>query len=131
MVTNAKTNDLCCAPTRATVTRTMSAVPAVDIAESSEAFVLRINVPGASAEDVNVSFERGVLTVEAAGRGPSPDEGRYLLRERRSGALRRSFRLGDGIDTERIKANVEAGVLTVELPKAASAKPRRIDVKAG
>ncbi|QDV90941.1 18 kDa heat shock protein [Phycisphaerae bacterium RAS2] len=104
-------------------------VPAVDIIEKADEFVLFADVPGAIGDRIDVNYENGLLTLRA-GIDPSPRtrEG-SLLREYGVGDFERSFRVGEGIDASRIDAELRSGVLSVHLPKAESIKPRRISVK--
>lgn len=104
--------------------------PAVDIVESADRFTLTADVPGADSRSVDAHFEDGVLTLRA-GVGPRQPEGtRWLVREYGVGAWERTFRIGEGIDAERIEAVCKDGVLTLTLPKAESARPRKIEVRA-
>ena len=102
--------------------------PAVDIYETGYGMVLLADMPGVSKGGVEISVEREGLTI----RGhidESEESGRKLYSEFRSGDYYREFRLGSEIDTEKIEAKIKDGVLTLTLPKAESAKPRKIEVK--
>lgn len=104
-------------------------VPAVDIVEKADEFLLYADVPGATAERIDVNYEKGVLTIRAGVDPAQRNHQGYLLREYGLGDFERSFRVGEGIDASRIEAEVRHGVLTLHLPKADSVKPRRIAVK--
>jgi len=113
-------------------------VPAVEVLESEDEIRCLVEVPGLSPEDVNISIEDGVLTIEGerklerkeqnnAGEG---SQGTYHLVERRYGRFVRRFTLPREVDADHITAHTDRGVLTIVLPKAAAAKPRRIAIKA-
>ncbi len=120
----------CCRPSAAEEATRSAGVftPAVDIVEDAEKYVLRLDVPGARAEDIDVQFDRGEMTVRARVQPRPGAAGGYMLREYGVGDFERSFRVGEGIDTTGISAEVASGVLTLTLPKSAEAKPRKIAV---
>jgi HSP20 family protein len=105
-------------------------IPTVDIVEQKDELLLIADVPGATSDGIDIDYERGQLTVQArvAPRQP-PDRTSYLLQEYGVGDFCRSFQVGEGVDADKIHAEVADGVLTVHLPKAAELKPRRIEVK--
>jgi len=105
--------------------------PNVDILESADELLLLADVPGVKAEDVDIQYERGLLTIHAKVE-PRQDESAtsYLLREYGVGDYCRSFQIGEGIDTEEIKAELKNGVMELHLPKTQAYKPRKITVKA-
>ena len=103
--------------------------PNVDIIERPDELLVIADVPGVSAEAIDVRYEQGDLTLEAHVEPRQSADTNYLLREYGVGAFRRVFRLGETIDSNRISAEVSNGVLTLHLPKAESAKPRQIKVK--
>ncbi len=102
--------------------------PAVDILETAEQFVLLADVPGATADRVDVKYDSGVLSIRAAV-APRHEGGRTLVREYGVGDFVREFRLGEGIDAQRIVAEVVNGVLRVELPKTERIRVRKIEVR--
>ena len=103
--------------------------PAVDILEESDFLVIIADVAGVAPENIEVSTEKGVLTIRGERSGPETTEStRFGRRERRSGAFERSFRLSDGVDMERISARCEHGVLEIRLPKRQAVQPRSIPV---
>jgi HSP20 family protein len=102
--------------------------PAVDVFENESAFVLQIDMPGTTRDAIGLRYDRGTLTVEAPAKAGG-DERHALLREYRPAHYRRTFRLGDVIDADRVGAAYELGVLTVTLPKKQSARPRRIEIQ--
>ncbi len=106
-------------------------VPAVDILEQGDELLLRADVPGARADDIDIQYERGTLTI-AARVAPRGDPHRtWVLREYGVGDFVRTFQVGEGIDAQKISAEVRDGVLTLHLPKAESARTRKITVRGG
>lgn len=107
-----------------------SAVPAVDIRETTDSFVMEVDLPGYSEKDVEVKLDNRLLTLfsKREDRTEEKKDG-YLLRERRSAEFRRSFVLPDGVDRERIDAQFKEGVLTLSFPKLPAAKAKVIEVK--
>lgn len=105
-------------------------IPTVDIIEKPEEFLLLADMPGVRSQDVDVRYEKGLLTIQAHVEPRRDDEStRYLFREYGIGDFHRSFELGDGIDASRIEAEMRRGVLHLHLPKAESVKPRKITVR--
>jgi HSP20 family protein len=109
-------------------TRCGTYAPAVDIIETDNELLLIADVPGASAEGIDINYERGELTLHARVPRRQDADTRYLLREYGVGDYYRCFRVGEGIDAQKISAEVNAGVLTLHLPKAEAIKPRKIRV---
>jgi len=92
-------------------------------------FLIQFDLPGVDADSIELTVEDTVLTVRAERPAPPMDEGvERLVAERPSGSFSRQILLGDNLDTTKIEADYEAGVLTVSIPFAAQAKPRRIPV---
>jgi HSP20 family molecular chaperone IbpA len=107
-------------------------VPAIDIVEHDDELLLLADVPGARAEDIEINVERSVLELHArVERGCPGNEAKRLLCEYGVADYRRSFKLGDGIDAEGVRAEVADGVLTLRLPKSEALKPKRIEVRSG
>jgi HSP20 family protein len=105
-------------------------IPTVDIVEHKDELLLIADVPGATRDGIDIDYERGQLTVQArVAPRQAADRTNYLLQEYGVGDFCRSFQVGEGIDADKIYAEVADGVLTVHLPKAAELKPRRIEVK--
>lgn len=104
-------------------------VPAVDIKEESDRFVIRVDAPGVDPKDFDIMMDKGVLTVRGRRdvRADSNEEA-YRRAERVSGEFERRFSLPRAADTEAVSADYRHGVLTVTIPKQASAQPRRIEV---
>ncbi len=110
-----------------------SFVPAMDIKERENEYVVRTDLPGVRKEDISVTLENGLLTIAAERKAEEEQkEGeRELRRECRYGRYVRSLRLGTQIDEKGVKANYRDGVLELVLPKAEEAKPRKIAVDVG
>jgi Molecular chaperone (small heat shock protein) len=107
--------------------------PAVDIRETDAELTLAVELPGIQPENVEVSAVDGVLTIqgERADDRKEGEDGRYYLVERNHGSFMRRFQLPQGVDSEKILADVENGILQIHIPKAALAKPKKIQVTAG
>lgn len=105
--------------------------PLVDVAETAEAFLFQADLPGVSAGDVDVSYDRDTLTIEAKAQPRDPAGGRWLWREYGVGHYYRSFNLNVPVDADGIKAELRDGVLSLYVPKAESARKRRIQIKGG
>lgn len=103
--------------------------PNVDIIEKPDELTLFADIPGASAESIEVSFENGVLTLHAAVADRQTDLTRYVWREYGVGDFYRTFQVTEEVDSTRITAEYHDGVLVLHLPKAEAAKPRRISVQ--
>ena len=102
--------------------------PRVDILETEQELVLLADLPGVRPSDVDVRFENGELTIHGR-RAPSNAGKRRALWEYEPAHYHRAFRLSEDVAADRIEAELKNGVLTVRLPKAEAAKPRRINVK--
>lgn len=103
---------------------------AVDIREEDDAFFVDAEVPGVSAEEVNVDVEKNVLTIRGE-RNVEKEEGEGIYKriERRYGSFSRSFTLPETVDADNISADLKDGVLALRLPKKEAPSPRRIAVK--
>jgi HSP20 family molecular chaperone IbpA len=104
--------------------------PLADIVETDDGVTLMLDMPGVAAEDVDVTLERRVLTIRGKVRATSPETLELAYAEYGEGDFERSFTLSDDFDPEKIGASVSHGVLTVTLPRAAQAQPRKISVTA-
>ncbi len=101
-------------------------IPAVDIYETEEAMVLVADLPGLPRESVGIHVEKGVLTIE--GQVDEKGEGEVIYREFSSKPYYRQFRIPDSVDSQKAVADFKNGVLTLTLPRAEKAKPRRIQI---
>ena len=105
--------------------------PPIDIYETPEGLVLYADLPGVASEGLDLQVQDNRLTLFGQVQGSESEPARLVHQEYQVGDYLRSFILSDEVDHERIKAKLTNGVLRVELPRAARAKPRRIDVSAG
>jgi HSP20 family protein len=104
-------------------------VPAVDIDEYQDRFVLHVDVPGVEPDSIEITLEKGVLTIRGERKGPGDGEGVIHRRaERVSGAFYRRFTLPDTADADNVTASSNDGVLAVSIHKQAESRPRRIVV---
>lgn len=103
-------------------------IPRVDIYETPEQVVLHCDMPGAQANDIDIRFERGELSVNAKV-VPRKRPGKYLAEEYETGDFYRTFSINSEIDSEKITAECREGVLTLNLPKLEKARPKQIVVK--
>jgi len=107
-------------------------IPPMDLVETEEDFVLRVDLPGLSEQDVNVELENNVLTVSGERKAEHEErkEGYYRV-ERASGVFQRSLTLPDGVNPDGVKASFERGVLEVRVPKPEERKPRKVAISVG
>jgi HSP20 family protein len=103
----------------------------MDLCKIDDHYVLTADLPGVDPGSVDVTVDNGTLTLTAHRSSRSEDSVQWLTNERFFGTYRRQLSLGDDVDPSRIAATYENGVLTVSLPVAEVAKPRRIDVAHG
>lgn len=107
-------------------------VPPVDIYEDQNGITLKMEVPGISQQDINISLENNTLTVSGERKFQKNEKEENFHRiERRYGAFTRSFSLPNTVDTEKVNANYEHGILSIQLAKRAEAKPKQIKVEVG
>jgi HSP20 family protein len=104
--------------------------PLVDVIENEDGFVFQADLPGVKPGDVDVSFENGSLVIEAEAAPRQPAGRSYLWREYGVGNFYRSFNIAAPVDADAIKAQLKNGVLELNVPKAESAKPRKVKVQA-
>lgn len=105
-------------------------VPAVDVAESNDGFVIRADLPGVDAKDVDITMENGLLSIQGSRQTINETESRgYKRTERVSGRFFRRFALPDTSDDEGIVAQARDGVLEIRIPKKPQVQPKRIEVK--
>ncbi len=120
------------APTAANGAGLRRWMPAMDLVEGDDAFVLRADLPGLAEEDVSIEVEDRVLTVSGERRAEheSEKEGFYRL-ERATGSFSRSLTLPEGVDAEAIAASFDKGVLEIRIPKPEQRKPHKVTIAAG
>jgi len=107
-------------------------VPAMDLVETGNDFVLRADLPGISESDVSVELENNVLTIagERKAEHEEQQEGYYRL-ERATGGFARTLTLPEGVNADAVQANFDKGVLEVRIPKPEQTKPRRVQIGLG
>ena len=103
----------------------------LDVIQNASNYVIQASLPGFNAEDIEVTVDDDVLRISAT---KSSDEtngdGRYLIRERRSGKFYRAIRIPDGVDVDAAETTCKDGVLTIELPKEDTSQPKRLAITA-
>jgi HSP20 family protein len=107
-------------------------VPAMDLVETDEHFVLRADLPGLTQNDVSIELEDNVLTISGERRSEHEErkEGYYRV-ERASGTFSRALTLPEGVDPQGVEAAFENGVLEVRVPKPEERKPRKVAISVG
>jgi HSP20 family protein len=107
-------------------------IPAMDLVETDDDFVLRADLPGLSEGDVNIELEDNVLTVSGERKSEHEErkEGYYRV-ERASGSFSRSLTLPEGVKPDAIKASFDKGVLEIRIPKPEERKPRKVAISVG
>lgn len=109
-------------------------MPAIDVVEKKDAYVLYAELPGVDASKVDINFEQNVLTVRGAKESTidatKQGELRVYAAERAHGAFERSIKLPEFVDGERISADFTNGLLTITIPKAKAAQARKIEIGA-
>jgi HSP20 family protein len=107
-------------------------MPAMDLVETADHFVLRADLPGMSEEDVNIEVEERVLTISGERKTEQTEnKDGYHRVERAFGAFSRSLTLPEGVDAEAVSASFDRGVLEVRIPKPEERKPRKISIGVG
>lgn len=105
-------------------------IPAVDIKETQDAFILHADVPGVDPKDIEVHMENGILTIKGDRESEKKEEREgYKRVERQYGAFYRRFSLPDTADAEKIAAKSKNGVLEITIPKKEAVQPRKISVE--
>ncbi len=107
--------------------------PAVDIVEEAERFLIKADLPGVKQEEIAIKVHDGSLILsgkreEQREEQQEEQQEKSYYSERRLGSFHRSFKLGKSVDTDKIEAKYDSGVLTVLLPKKEETKPRQIEV---
>jgi len=104
--------------------------PRVNLAETENEYLIAVDLPGMTREQINVEFLQGDLWITGERRHESEEEGKTYHRiESMYGTFRRVVRLGDSVDSERVDAEYKEGVLRIAVPKAEAAKPHRIEIR--
>jgi len=104
--------------------------PALDVIEEKDQYVLKADLPGINKEDIKVSVESGILTIEGERKSETEHKDKQVHRiERSYGRFVRSLNLGTSIDSSKIRASYKDGVLQLIVPKLEAAKPKAIDIQ--
>ncbi|GAC1488997.1 MAG: Hsp20/alpha crystallin family protein [Pseudarthrobacter sp.] len=101
----------------------------MDAWRDDQEFVVAFDLPGVSPDSVDLDVERNVLTVKAQRPEPAGKDVELIASERPRGTFSRQLILGDTLDVEHVKATYDAGVLTLRIPVAEKAKPRKIEIE--
>ncbi|MGI5150711.1 Hsp20/alpha crystallin family protein [Plantactinospora sp. CA-294935] len=109
-------------------TTSRPAVMHLDAYRDGDYFYAAFDLPGVDPESIECTVERNVLTVRAERRRPTGDKVELVAAERPMGIFTRQLFLGDTLDTDKLEAGYESGVLTLRIPVAERAKPRRVEV---
>jgi HSP20 family protein len=107
-------------------------IPAMDLVETDEHYVLTADLPGLTQEDITLEFEGDVLTLSGERKSEHAErkEGYYRL-ERATGSFSRSLTLPEGVDAEAVSATFKNGVLEVRIPKPEQRKPKKVSIQVG
>ena len=93
-------------------------------------FLIHLDLPGVNPDDVDLTLERNVVAIRAERRSPRQEGDEVLIDERPQGTFTRQLFLGENLDAERLNASYDLGVLTITIPVAEQAKPRRVQIAA-
>lgn len=119
-------------PTPGSTRANQGFVPALDLSETPEVFIVEAAVPGIKSDDLNITIENNVLLISGEMREEEERKERNYHRvERRFGSFQRSVALPNTVKADQISAKLEHGILHLEIPKAEEVKPRRITVNVG
>lgn len=103
--------------------------PKVDVIDYDDSIMIVSEMPSMKKESLGIEVEDGVLTISGDKHNPIDEKGRYIRKELKHSSFRRSFQLGENLDTEKINANFLDGVLRIEIPKKEPVKPKKHKVK--
>jgi HSP20 family protein len=101
----------------------------MDAWQEGDDFVVAFDLPGVTVESVDIDVERNVLTVKAERPDPTSEDTELIASERPRGVFSRQLILGDALNIDGVKASYDGGVLTLRIPVAEKAKPRRIEIE--
>jgi HSP20 family protein len=108
-----------------------AAVMPMDAYRHGDHFVVHFDLPGVDPASIEVTVEKNVLTVRAERSWKRGEDDQILVNERPQGSFSRQLFLGEGLDTERIEASYDNGVLTLTVPVAEEARPRKVEITSG
>jgi HSP20 family protein len=103
----------------------------IDAYRQGEEFVVELDLPGVDTSTIDLTVEKNVLNVSATRQWQRGDSQEVVASERPQGSFTRQLFLGDSLDTERIEASYDNGVLTLTIPVAEAAKPRKVEITGG
>ncbi|MEW2575924.1 Hsp20/alpha crystallin family protein [Streptomyces syringium] len=103
----------------------------MDAFRDGDTFIVELDLPGVAPESIDLDADRNVLTVRAERRPSVGEDSEVVIAERPTGSFSRQLLLGETLDTDRIDASYEAGVLRLRIPVAEQAKPRKIAISGG
>jgi HSP20 family protein len=107
-----------------------TSVPALDVIEQDNELVVYAELPGVKKEDVKITFEKNVLTISTEPKTVEESEkAKYLLNEIRTSGFNRSIKFGVEVDSEKISAEMNNGILSITLPKTEDVRPKEISIK--
>lgn len=109
-------------------TRSRPAVMPMDAYRDNDHFVIHLDLPGVNADSIDLTVEQNVLTVHAERKPVQGESGESVVAERPHGVFSRQVFLGDTLDADNLSAGYEAGVLTITIPIAEKAKPRKVEI---
>jgi HSP20 family protein len=109
-------------------TATVRPAMPMDVIRGKDEVQLRFDLPGVDADSIDVTVDRGVLTVSAKRTEETAEDEKLITRERVTGSFTRRLYLGDTLDSDKIEAAFAEGVLTVRLPLLATAQPRKVEI---
>ena len=112
-------------------TRARPVVMPMDAYRDGDTFVVHLDLPGVSPDTIDLTVEQNVLTVRAERKPPIEEGAERIVDERTHGVFSRQLFLGETLDADHLAASYDAGVLTLTIPIAERAKPRRIEVSGG
>jgi HSP20 family protein len=110
-------------------TRGMRTIP-MEAYRRGDQFFIHLDLPGVVPDDVDLTLERNVVTIRAQRRSPRQEGDEVLIDERPQGSFTRQLFLGENLDAEHLNASYDMGVLTITIPVAEQAKPRRVQIAA-
>jgi HSP20 family protein len=109
--------------------RGMRTIP-MEAYRRGDQFFIHLDLPGINPDDVDLPLERNVISIRAEWRSPRQEGDQVLIDERPQGSFSRQLFLGDNLDAEKLSASYDMGVLTITIPVAEQAKPRRVQIAA-
>lgn len=111
-------------------TRTRPAPMPMDAYRLGDRYIVMFDLPGVDASTIDLTIEKNLMTVSAERKSQMPQDAQVVASERPQGTFSRQLFLGESLDTDRVEASYSNGVLTVTIPVAEQAKPRRVEVRA-